>query len=84
MTRYKFNINKPDPNEEQIKKNKDFKKVLYNYHKVTKPVYMTPLYKNKFVFIFIVVIVILAYLIAEYTEGEDKIAPDVQDSLQKK
>ena len=84
MTNYKFNIGKPEPNEEQIKKHKDFKRMLYNYQRATKPLYMTPLYKNKFVFIFIVIIVILAFLIAEYNGGEEKAPPPKQDTVQNK
>ena len=84
MTNYKFNIDKPEPKEEQIKKHKDFKKVMYNYQKATKPLYMAPLYKNPFVFIFLVVVVILAYLISEYADTEQKIPAPKQDSVQNK
>ena len=52
MSNLKFHIDKPDPKDEQINKHKDFKKLMYNYQSATKPLYQTPLYKNKKVFRF--------------------------------
>ncbi len=65
MTKIKFNINKKDLPDEQINKHKDFKKLMYNYQNATKPLYKTPLYKNKKVFLIILLILLLTYLIVE-------------------
>lgn len=65
MTKIKFKINKKDLPDEQINKHKDFKKLMYNYQNATKPLYKTPLYKNKKVFLIILLILLLTYLIVE-------------------
>ena len=72
MSPYKFHINKPDPSDEQVKKHKDFKKLLYNYQRATKPLYKTPLYKNRKVFLALLLILLLAYIVSEYTDKEKK------------
>ena len=37
-----------------------------NYQKATKPLFKTPLYKNKLVFLVILLILLITYLVAEY------------------
>jgi hypothetical protein len=66
MTQYKFKTNVAEPTDEQISKHKDFRKLRANYNEATKPLYKTPLYKNKKVFLALILLAIIAYLIAEY------------------
>lgn len=72
MSDLKFNIDKPDLPDEQINKHKDFKKLMYNYQSATTPLYKTPLYKNKKVFIVILLILLVMYVIIEVLEKEEK------------
>ena len=65
MNNLKFNIDKPDLSDEQINKHKDFKKLVYNYQLATKPLYKTPLYKNKKVFFVILLFLLLLFIIIE-------------------
>lgn len=70
MANLKFNIDKPDPSDEQINKHKDFTKLIYNYQSATKPLYKTPLYKNKKVFLILLLILLIMFLIIEATDKE--------------
>jgi hypothetical protein len=72
MSDLKFNIDQPDLPEEQINKHKDFKKLMYNYQTATKPLYKTPLYKNRKVFLIILLILLVMYVITEVLEKEEK------------
>lgn len=72
MSNLKFNIDKPDLPDEQINKHKDFKKLMYNYQTATKPLYKTPLYKNRKVFIVILLILLVMFVIIEALEKEEK------------
>jgi len=71
MSDLKFNIDKPDLPDEQINKHKDFKKLMYNYQSATTPLYKTPLYKNKKVFIVILLILLVMFVIIEAMEKEE-------------
>ncbi|MFL5765542.1 MAG: hypothetical protein ACJ77K_16475 [Bacteroidia bacterium] len=71
MSDVKFNIDKPDLPDEQINKHKDFKKLIYNYHSATKPLYKTPLYRNRRVFIVILLILLVMFVIIEVLEKEE-------------
>jgi hypothetical protein len=76
MTSYKFKDTPDVPSDEEIDKHKDFKRLRANYQEVTKPIYKTPLYKNKKVFLALILIVMVAFLIAEFLEekrNKDKI-----------
>jgi hypothetical protein len=75
MTDTKFNIDKPDLPDERINKHKDFKKLMYNYQSATKPLYKTPLYKNKKVFLIILLILLIMFVIVEVLENEETSAP---------
>ena len=75
MSDLKFNIDKPDLPDEQINKHKDFKKLIYNYQSATKPLYKTPLYKNKRVFIVILLILLVMFVIIEAMEKEEASNP---------
>lgn len=72
MTRYKIKIGKPELTDEKINKHKDFKKLYYNYHRATKPLYKTPLYKDKKVFLALLLILLLTYLITEFGEKKQE------------
>lgn len=67
MAKYKFKIDKPELPDKQINKHKDFKKLVYNYQRATKPLYRTPLYKNKKAFLALLLILLLVYLLTEYS-----------------
>lgn len=68
MTHYQFKTDIPTLTDEQISKHKDFRKLRANYNEATKPLYKTPLYKNKKVFLALILIVLLAYLLAEFLD----------------
>ena len=70
MTNIKFNIDQTDLPDEQINKHKDFKKLMYNYQSATTPLYKTPLYKNKKVFIVILIILLIMFVIVEILDKE--------------
>ena len=80
MTDLKFKIDKPDLPDEQINKHKDFNSLMYNYQSATKPLYKTPLYKNRRVFIVILLILLVMFVIVEILDKEEKEkAPDNQE-----
>jgi hypothetical protein len=64
-------MDQPDIPDEQINKHKDFKKLMYNYQSATKPLYKTPLYKNKKVFLIILLVLLVMFLITEVIEKEE-------------
>lgn len=72
MTNLKFNIEPPDLKDEQINKHKDFKKLMYNYQSATNPLYKTPLYKNKKVFLVILLILLVMFVLVEVLDKEEK------------
>ncbi len=71
MTKYKFNINQQDPGEDQINRHKDFKKLVHDYEKATKPLYKSPLifYKNRKVFLVVLILAVLIYIIVEFFQN---------------
>jgi hypothetical protein len=78
MSDIKFNIDKPDLPDEQINKHKDFKKLVYNYQQATNPLYRTPLYKNRKVFIVILLILLVMFVIIEVLEKEEGVNEPVK------
>ncbi|MFZ1686558.1 MAG: hypothetical protein WAU70_03995 [Flavobacteriales bacterium] len=58
------------PADAEISRYRDFGKLVYNYERMTAPLYKRPLYKDPKAFIAIIVIVLLAILIAEVVEKE--------------
>ncbi|MBL7891915.1 MAG: hypothetical protein JNL63_04750 [Bacteroidia bacterium] len=87
MKKIKFNIDQPDPGDEQIIKHKDFKKLLYNHELATKPLYKTPLtyYKNRKIFLFILILALLIYVITELIdEKKNSQPPELQKKEQTK
>lgn len=75
MSDLKFNIDQPDLPDEQINKHKDFKKLMYNYQSATKPLYKTPLYKNKKVFLIILLILLVMFVVVEVLDKDETPAP---------
>jgi len=71
MPNTKFNVDEPGLKDDQINKHKDFKKLMYNYQAATKPLYKTPLYKNKKVFLVILLILLVMFVIVEVLEKEE-------------
>ena len=47
MGRFKKHSDSHRLSDEKIEKHKDFKRLKFNYDKVTNPLYKTPLYKRK-------------------------------------
>lgn len=72
MSNFKFNIDPKDPREEQIARHKDFGKVMQNYQRMTNPLYRTPLYRYRKLFIAVLLVLIVAWLIAEFGEGKEE------------
>lgn len=69
MSKFKFNIDPKDPREEQIARHKDFGKVMQNYQRMTNPLYRTPLYRYRKVFIVVLLALVVAWLVSE--SGDD-------------
>lgn len=81
MSNYKFNIDPKDPREDQIARHKDFGKIMHNYQRMTNPLYRTPLYRYRKVFLVVLLVLLVAWLIAEYGD-EQKEKPGKKDSIQ--
>lgn len=82
MSKYKFDTDKPNLTDEQIEKHKDFKKLMYNYQHATKPLYKTPLYKNKKVFLIILLVLLIMFLVMEVLEKEKVVKePEKQEQM---
>ena len=58
----------------EVARHADATRLLYNYHRATRPLYARPLYKNPKVFIALVILVLLALLVSEAL-GPDSPAP---------
>lgn len=58
--------------DEQIAKHRNFGKLMHEYQVATKPLYQTPLYKNKKVFLVVLLILLLLFLVIESIEKEEK------------
>jgi uncharacterized membrane protein YwzB len=86
MRKYKVNRTGENkvPSKETIEKYKDFSRLSHTYDKYTKRP-KVPIYKDKKMFLFILIVVLLAYLIAESVHEKkelDKQKTDQVDSLQ--
>lgn len=86
MKNLKFNIDQPEPGDEQINKHKNFKKLLYHHELATKPLYNTPLtfYKNRKIFLVVLVIALLVYILVELLQEKKQPQPLEQQKEQKK
>src|ERR1044071_4579728 len=72
MSGYKFNINPRPPKEERIAAHRDFGKVMHNYKRMTNPLYRTPLYRYRKVFLGLLLVLVVAWLISEYGEEHEQ------------
>ena len=70
MSNHQIKIGKTEISDEKIRKHKDFKKLRANYDKAVKPLYQTPLYRDKKAFIVLLIILLLTYIIAEIVSIE--------------
>jgi hypothetical protein len=68
----KFETDNVPLSDEQISKHKNFNKLMHEYQDATKPLYKTPLYKNKKVFLVILLIVLVLFAIIESIKKEEK------------
>lgn len=64
MRKYTLNrdLKNLEPTEEQISRNKDFKKLSHRYEQLTKRP-KKPLYQNPKFFLYLIIIILLAYII---------------------
>jgi hypothetical protein len=73
MSKFKFHIDPKDPREDQLARHKDFGKVMQNYQRMTNPLYRTPLYRYRKIFIAVLLALIVVWLVAEFgSEGNDE------------
>lgn len=70
MSGFKFNIDPAPPKEEKIAEHRNFGNVLHNYQRMTNPLYKTPLYRYRRVFLSLVLVLVVAWLISEYGNDE--------------
>jgi hypothetical protein len=86
MAKYRFKANLEEPSDEQIGKHKDFGRLKANYNQATKPLYKTPLYKNKKVFLVLIILALIAFLIAEFKDekAKSKKEPQKDETVQPK
>lgn len=74
-TRYRISPEGRGPlSDSEVARHADAARLLYNYHRATRPLYARPLYKNPKVFIALVILVLLALLVSEVL-GPDGPAP---------
>jgi hypothetical protein len=66
-TKIEFKTDIKPLSDKQIDKHKSFNKLMHEYQDATKPLYKTPLYKNKKVFLVVFLIVLVMFLIYEST-----------------
>jgi hypothetical protein len=84
MSGYKFNIDPRPPKEEKIAQHRDFGKVMHNYQRMTNPLYRTPLYRYRKIFLGLLLVLVVAFLISEYgDEQKEEMKRQKQDSIQK-
>ena len=84
MSNFKFNIDPKDPREDQIARHKDFGKVLHNYQRMTNPLYRTPLYKFRKVFLAVILILSLVWMVIEFGERQSEKNKIPADTIRKK
>lgn len=70
MSGYKFNIDPRPPKEDKIAEHRDFGRVMHNYKRMTNPLYNTPLYRYRKVFLSLLLVLVVAWLISEYGDEQ--------------
>lgn len=88
MSKFKFDIDPKEPREDQIARHKDFGKVMHNYQRMTHPLYRTPLYRYRKIFIAVFLALLVMWLVSEFGDGQEEqknIPADTlkQDSVRK-
>ena len=68
----KFKTGNVTLSDGQINKHKNFNKLMHEYQRGTTPLYKTPIYKNKKVFLVVLLILLVIFLIVEAIEKEEK------------
>ena len=82
MSGYEFNINPRQPKEEKIAEHRDFGRVMHNYKRMTNPLYRTPLYRYRKVFLGLLLVLVVAWVVSEYgDEHEQQIEKNRIDSI---
>ena len=84
MSGYKFNIDPRPPKEEKIAQHRNFGRVMHNYQRMTNPLYRTPLYRYRKVFLSLLLVLVVAWLISEYgDEHEQEMQHRKADSIRR-
>lgn len=84
MSGYKFNIDPRPPKEEKIAEHRDFGRVMHNYQRMTNPLYRTPLYRYRKIFLGLLLVLVVAFIVSEYgNEHKEELKKQKQDSIEK-
>lgn len=83
MSNFKFNIDPKEPREDQIARHKNFGKVMQNYQRMTNPLYKTPLYRYRKVFLAVFLVLFVVWLVSEFGDSENEKKNVPNDSIQK-
>ncbi len=79
----KFKTDSVKLSDTQINTHKNFNKLMHEYNTGTTPLYKTPLYKNKKVFLVLLIILLIMFLIIEVIEKEEQPQPPTQTTQPK-
>lgn len=84
MSGYKFNIDPRPPKEEKIAEHRDFGRVMHNYKRMTNPLYRTPLYRYRKVFLGLLLVLVVAFVVTEYgDEHKEEMKKQRADSIRR-
>lgn len=72
MTKYSFHIDPKEPGDDMINRKKDFGRVMHQYQKMTHPLYRTPLYRYRKVFLTLLLVLVSVWLVVEFGEDDPK------------
>lgn len=79
MKKYTIHNEQSSPSDEAITKQKDFGKLLGNYEKVTKRP-KKPIYKDPKYLLFIVLLLVLAFVVFEVFDEEKKVESPLNEN----
>lgn len=71
----KFKSEAPKLSDAEINSHKNFTKLMHEYKTGTTPLYKTPLYKNRKVFLVLLLVLLIMFLIIEVIEKEEQATP---------
>ncbi|MEO5645036.1 MAG: hypothetical protein ABIQ40_11115 [Bacteroidia bacterium] len=83
MSKFKFDIDPKEPREDQVARHKDFGKVLQNYQRMTHPLYRTPLYRYRKIFIAVFLSLLVVWLVSEFGENKHEEKNIPSDTIKK-